>query len=106
MVNEISSTQQFDEILKNSKTPVFCDFYATWCGPCKMLSPVVDEVAEELAGKLEFIKVNVDENIELAARYGVMTIPTVMIFKNGEQVAKSVGFSPKDEVLDFIEQNK
>jgi thioredoxin 1 len=103
MVNEIN-TQQFEELLKDSK-PVVCDFFATWCGPCKMLSPILDELSESYTQKATFVKIDVDKNIELAAKYGIMSIPMVMIFKNGEVADKSLGFMPKPEAQEFIEKN-
>jgi thioredoxin 1 len=103
MVKQINA-EQFDELMKGKK-PVVCDFFATWCGPCKMLGPVMDEVAEELADKAEFVKVDVDKEIELAARYEVRSIPTIFIFANGQVVDKTLGFSTKGEMLDFINGN-
>jgi thioredoxin 1 len=103
MVNEIN-TEQFEELVKGSK-PVVCDFFATWCGPCKMLSPILDELAENYEEKATFVKIDVDKNFELAAKYGIMSIPMVMIFKNGEVADKSLGFMPKDEAQEFIEKN-
>lgn len=91
----------FDELLKSGKTLV-CDFYADWCGPCKMLAPVMESVSEEFDA--EFVKVNVDENYELAARYGVMSIPLVAVFKGGEEAGRSVGYSSKTEMREFLKE--
>lgn len=99
MVKKINSAQ-FDELLKGEKT-VVCDFYADWCGPCKMLAPVMDAMSEEFTAA-EFVKVNIDENMELAARYGIMSIPLVSVFKGGEQTAKSLGYSSKSEMREFL----
>lgn len=79
---------KFDELLKGEK-PVVCDFFATWCGPCRMLAPVMDAMEEKFSDKAEFVKVDVDENQELAVRYGVMSIPFVAVFKGGELAAQS-----------------
>lgn len=98
------NTEKFDELLNGDK-PVVCDFFATWCGPCKMLAPVMEEVSNEFSGKAVFVKVDVDENIDLAKRYGIMSIPVVCVFKNGEVTAKSVGYTPKTETKDFLEKN-
>ena len=98
------NTEKFDELLKGDK-PVVCDFFATWCGHCNMLAPVMEEVSNEFSGKAVFVKVDVDENIDLAKRYGIMSIPVVCVFKNGEVTAKSVGYTSKTETKDFLEKN-
>ncbi len=93
--------EKFDELLKGDK-PVVCDFFATWCGPCKMLAPVMEEVSKDFGDKAVFVKVDIDENIDLAKRYGVMSIPQVFVFKNGEEAAKSVGYTSKSETKEFL----
>lgn len=103
MVEKIDA-KRFDEVVGGDK-PVVCDFYADWCGPCKMLAPVMDSASEEYEGKAEFVKVNIDENFELAARYGIMSIPYVGIFKGGEMCDKSIGFMPEEEAKEFIGKN-
>ena len=98
------NTEKFDELLKGDKT-VVCDFFATWCGPCKMLGPVLEEVSKEFSDKAVFVKVDVDENIELAKRYGIMSIPLVAVFKNGELKEKSLGYTSKEETKEFLANN-
>lgn len=98
------NTEQFNEYLKGEK-PVVCDFYADWCGPCKMLAPVVEEVAKDFTHKAVFVKVNVDEEMELAAKYGIMSIPFIAVFKNGEMSAKTMGYMSKSEFTDFVTKN-
>jgi len=103
MVEKINQ-ESFDKLIKGEKV-VVCDFYADWCGPCKMLAPIIDELSEKFADKAEFVKVNIDENYELAARYGIMSIPYVGVFKGGEMCDKSIGYMPKEEAQEFIEKN-
>ena len=88
----------FSEIVTQAKTPVLVDFWAPWCAPCRMVAPVVDELAGEYEGRVSFGKVNVDENPKIASQYGIMSIPTLIIFKDGQPVANIVGFRPKDEL--------
>ena len=103
MVEKID-VQKFDELLKGEKT-VVCDFYDDWCGPCKMLAPVMDKCSEKFEGKAVFVKVNVDDSYELAARYAVTSIPLVGVFKGGELADKSLGFMPQSAMEDFISKN-
>ena len=98
------NTQKFDELLKGDK-PVVCDFFATWCGPCKMLAPVMETMSEKFGDKAEFVKVDIDENMELAERYGIMSIPLVAVFEKGEIKAKTLGYMSKSEADEFLTQN-
>ena len=92
----------FDAEVLKADQPVLVDFYADWCGPCKMMAPIVEEVAREMEGKAKVGKLNVDDNMEIAARYGVMSIPSLILFENGEVKNKSVGFIPKEAVLELF----
>ncbi|MBQ8525635.1 MAG: thioredoxin [Clostridia bacterium] len=100
---EITITKEnFDSEVIASDIPVAVDFWATWCGPCKMLAPILAEVAEENEGKIKVGKVNVDEQQELAARFGIMSIPTVMVFEKGEAVKTAVGYMPKEKLEEML----
>ncbi len=98
MVKVLNETN-FEELVLQADVPVLVDFYADWCGPCKMMAPVVEEIAEEVVGRAEVCKLNVDQNMTLAQKYQVMNIPTFLIFKNGEVADRVVGGVPKDELL-------
>lgn len=93
---------EFDHEVSSSTLPVLVDFWAPWCGPCKMLAPVLDELAGEMTGKVKILKVNVDEEPELASKFGVMSIPTVIAFKQGKATNKVVGFRSKDDFKRMI----
>ena len=92
----------FESDVLQAKEPVVVDFWAEWCGPCKMISPALDEIANELGGKVKIAKVNVDENPELAARYGVRSIPMLVMFKGGEVADQSIGAKPKTALSAWI----
>lgn len=92
------------EVLETEQ-PVLIDFWATWCNPCKMLAPVIDEVAEEAKGEFKVGKVNVDEQPELARQFKVMSIPTLIVMKNGNIVEKSVGVIPKKDIINMVQEN-
>ena len=104
MVYKFDESNFEAEVLK-SDLPVFVDFYADWCGPCKMMSPVIDKLAEEYEGKIKVGKVNVDENGDLAVRYGIMSIPNMVFFKNGEVADRVVGAIPKPAMKEKFEKN-
>lgn len=95
------TNENFQQEVLNSDKPVLVDFWASWCGPCKMLSPIVDEIAEERED-IKVCKVNVDEQPELAARFQIMSIPTLMVFKNGEMVNQTAGVRPKGQILQLL----
>ena len=94
---------KFGDLINNSEVPVLVDFYADWCGPCKMAAPIIDELSEEYKGKAEIGKVDVDANNEVAAKYGVMSIPTVIMFNGGEEVDRKIGFAGKDGYVQLLD---
>ena len=100
MVTTVTTKNLEEEVLKSDK-PVLVDFWATWCGPCRMVSPLVDELAEEHP-EYKFCKVNVDDEEPLAVKFGIMSIPTLIVFKNGQEAAKQTGALPKDAILNLV----
>lgn len=96
------NADNFKEEVENSSIPVLIDFWASWCGPCKMIAPVIDQLADEFDGKAKITKLNVDDNRELASQFKVMSIPTLLIFKNGAVVNQAVGARPKGEIEKMI----
>ena len=100
---KIVDSKSFDEAVKEGV--VLVDFYADWCGPCKMLSPVLDELAEDLAGKATVVKVNVDSENALAAKYGVQSIPSLKVFKDGVVVDETMGFQPKQKLAELVNKS-
>lgn len=96
------SEENFEEEVMNAEKPVIVDFFAEWCGPCKMMSPIIDGIAEELGDSVKVGKVNTDENLDLAQKFGIMSIPTIMIFKNGNVAKTFVGVTDKNEIINEV----
>jgi thioredoxin 1 len=94
-MTEAITTSQFDTEVLGSETPVIVDFWAEWCGPCRAVSPILEQIAEERADELRVVKVNIDEEPELQQRYGILSIPTILLFKEGEPTAAAIGAQPK-----------
>lgn len=101
---DVSDTNFETEVL-NSNIPVVVDFWATWCGPCRKLGPVLDEIASEFEGKVKFVKVNTDENIKTAKDYAISGLPSLLVFKNGQAVERLVGLMPKSSIISNIEKH-
>ena len=99
----VVNDDNFDEVVLQSDTPVLVDFWAAWCGPCKMVGPIVEELADDFAGKAKVCKLNVDEAGRTAQPYGVMSIPTLILFKDGEEKDRVVGFRPKSDLARLLE---
>lgn len=99
------SDGSFEEEVLNSKEPVLIDYWAEWCGPCKMIAPILDEIAEEYGGKLKIAKFNIDDNPETPPKYGIRGIPTLMLFKGGNVEATKVGAVSKSQLSEFIDSN-
>ena len=98
------TNESFENEVLNSDIPVVVDFWASWCGPCRMVAPIIEELAREYSGKAKVGKVNVDEEAELAVKYGIVSIPTVLIFKNSEVMEKLVGAQSQDEYEDAVDK--
>ncbi len=105
MVHHIEPGQIIDEVLKNEGL-VVVDFFATWCAPCQMLAPVLIELDKKYGDEVEFYKVNIDESEDAAIRYGVSSVPTLIFFKDGEEIDRQVGFADEDELSNWIEEMK
>ncbi len=104
MADSVFTDSNFDEEVLKNKTPVLVDFWAPWCGPCQIVSPIIEELAKEYESKIKVGKLNVDENNQTASKYTVMSIPTIMIFKNGEPVKTMVGAQGKEKYKKEIEE--
>jgi len=97
--------ENFKKEVLESEELVLVDFWAPWCMPCRMLAPTIEEIAEEMDGKIKVCKMNVDENVQYPQEYGIMSIPTVMLFKNGQTVETMIGLQPKEEILKTIQEH-
>ncbi|HJD60377.1 MAG TPA: thioredoxin [Rickettsia endosymbiont of Omalisus fontisbellaquei] len=104
MANNVTDSSFEKEVLE-SDLPVLVDFWAEWCGPCKMLTPIIDEISKELQGKVKVLKMNIDDNPDTPSKYGIRSIPTVMLFKNGEQKDTKIGLQQKNSLLDWINKS-
>jgi len=100
---DVSDAEFEREVLKSAK-PVLVDFWAPWCGPCRMVAPIVEELADEYQGQVKFFKLNTDDNVETAAKYGIRSIPTLLMFKGGETVDQIIGFRPKGDLKRVIDK--
>jgi thioredoxin 1 len=106
MSNALEVTDStFEQEVKKSDTPVLVDFWAPWCGPCRKLSPIIDEISAEFDGKIKVVKVNTDENLRTAQEYSISGIPSILIFKNGEAVERLVGLMQKTQIINNIEKH-
>lgn len=101
---QVISSNEFNNLVQNAEGIAVVDFFATWCGPCKMLAPVFQEVGNELDGKANFYKIDIDQSLDIARQFSVSTVPTIIIFRNGEPVERLVGFMPKENLASKIRE--
>jgi len=104
MIQAITGEDNFQNIVLQSKSPVMVDFWAQWCGPCLATAPILEELAKEYTGKIDFVKVDVDANSPLAAKYGIASIPTMLVFKGGQPVQQIMGYRPKKELHKVLDE--
>ena len=103
MALELTDTNFQDKVISSDKLTVV-DFWAEWCGPCRMVGPVVEQIAQSYSDKIKVVKLNVDENQEIAMKYGIQSIPSLLIFKNGKEIKRTIGAAPKDTYVKFINE--
>ncbi len=101
-MSEVVSSADFQSKVLDAQGPVLVDFFATWCGPCRMVAPTLDEIAAEMAGKVTVYKVDIDQSPDIASRYGVMSVPTLMVFENGQVKKQTVGAQPKQGIMALL----
>ena len=101
---QVISSEEFNNLVEHTEGIAVVDFFATWCGPCKMLAPVFQEVGNEFEGKAKFYKIDIDESLDIARQFSVSTVPTVIIFRNGQDLERLVGFMPKENLVSKIKE--